>query len=81
MLNEYESAVYPGDIMAVCMARLIRNGDTVFHGVSSHLPMIAVLLAKKTHAPDAVHLNMNRRLRVLPAPGQNCMIRRLHPFP
>lgn len=58
MLNEYESAVYPGDIMAVCMARLIRNGDTVFHGVSSHLPMIAVLLAKKTHAPDAVHLNI-----------------------
>ncbi len=46
------------DIMAVALARLIRNGDTVFHGVSSHLPMVAVLLAKATHAPDAVYLNI-----------------------
>ena len=30
------------DIMAVCMARLLRDGETVFHGVSSHLPLIAV---------------------------------------
>ena len=37
--------IRPGDMMAVCMARLIRNGETVFHGVSSHLPMIALLLA------------------------------------
>ena len=53
-----ESAVRPGDMMAVELARLIRNGDRVFHGVSSHLPMIAVLLARHTHAPDAVHLNI-----------------------
>jgi len=48
----------PCDIMAVCMARLIRDGETVFHGVSSHLPLVAVLLAKQTHAPQAVHLNI-----------------------
>lgn len=46
------------DIMAVSLARLIRDGETVFHGVSSHLPMIAVLLAKRLHAPNAVHLNI-----------------------
>lgn len=46
------------DIMTVCMSRLLRNGETVFHGVSSHMPMIAVLLAKAMHAPDAVHLNI-----------------------
>lgn len=46
------------DIMTVCMARLIRDGETVFHGVSSHMPMVAVLLAKATHAPHAVHLNI-----------------------
>ena len=46
------------DIMAVCMARLIREGETVFHGVSSHLPLVAVQLAKSTHAPHAVHLNI-----------------------
>jgi glutaconate CoA-transferase subunit B len=45
-------------MMAVEMARLIRDGETVFHGVSSHLPLIAVLLAKATHAPHAVHLNI-----------------------
>ncbi len=48
----------PCDMMAVCMARLIRDGETVFHGVSSHLPLVAVLLAKQTHAPQAVHLNI-----------------------
>lgn len=46
------------DLMAVCMARLIRDGETVFHGVSSPLPMVAVLLAKALHAPNAVHLNI-----------------------
>ena len=46
------------DMMAVSLARLIRDGETVFHGVSSHLPMIAVLLAKRLHAPHAVHLNI-----------------------
>jgi len=48
----------PSDIMTVSMARLIRDGETVFHGVSSHMPMIAILLAKATHAPSAVHLNI-----------------------
>ena len=46
------------DIMVCAMARLIKNEETVFHGVSSHMPMLAVLLAKALHAPDAVHLNI-----------------------
>ena len=46
------------DIMVCAMARLIKNGDTVFHGVSSHMPMTAVMLAKALHAPDAVYLNI-----------------------
>ncbi len=46
------------DMMTVSMARLIHDGDTVFHGVSSHMPMIATLLAKKLYAPNAVHLNI-----------------------
>lgn len=48
----------PCDIMTVSMARLIKDGETVFHGVSSHMPLIAVLLAKATHAKNAVHLNI-----------------------
>ena len=50
--------IRPCDMMTVAMARLIEDGNTVFHGVSSHMPMIATLLAKKTHAPNAVHLNI-----------------------
>lgn len=46
------------DIMVCAMARLIQNGNTVFHGVSSHMPMIALMLAKGMHAPDAVYLNI-----------------------
>ncbi len=46
------------DIMVCAMARLIKDNNTVFHGVSSHMPMIATLLAKAIHAPDAVHLNI-----------------------
>ena len=49
--------IRPCDMMTVAMARLIHDGDTVFHGVSSHMPMIATLLAKSLHAPNAVHLN------------------------
>ena len=41
------------DMMAVTLSRLIRDGETVFHGVSSHLPMVALLLAKRLHAPCA----------------------------
>ncbi|MEA4997886.1 MAG: CoA-transferase [Candidatus Limiplasma sp.] len=50
--------IRPCDIMTVCLARLIQDGNTVFHGVSSHMPMVATLLAKRTHAPHAVHLNI-----------------------
>jgi glutaconate CoA-transferase subunit B len=46
----------PGDfntleLMAVCGSRLIKNGEVVFIGTG--LPMIAALLAKRTHAPSA----------------------------
>lgn len=44
--------------MVCTMARLIKDGNTVFHGVSSHMPMVAVMLAKAMHAPEAVHLNI-----------------------
>jgi glutaconate CoA-transferase subunit B len=39
------------ELMAVCASRAIRNGEVVFVGTG--LPMIAALLAKRTHAPDA----------------------------
>ena len=39
------------EMMAVCAARAIRDGETVFVGTG--LPMIGALLAKRTHAPRA----------------------------
>ncbi|MFQ5896010.1 MAG: CoA-transferase subunit beta, partial [Nitrospinota bacterium] len=46
------------DLMAVVLARCIRDGETVFHGVASVLPMVATLLARECHAPHLVYLNI-----------------------
>jgi glutaconate CoA-transferase subunit B len=46
------------DIMAISMARLLKDGEVVFHGVASPLPMVAILLAKKLYAPDLVYINI-----------------------
>ena len=46
------------DMMVVSLARLLRDGETVFHGVASPIPMVATLLAKQTHAPNLVYLNI-----------------------
>jgi glutaconate CoA-transferase subunit B len=39
------------ELMAVCGSKQIKNGDVVFIGTG--LPLIAAMLAKKTHAPRA----------------------------
>jgi len=46
------------DQMTCSISRLLEDGQSVFHGVSSHLPMIAMLLAKASHAPNLVHLDI-----------------------
>jgi len=46
------------DMMVVAIARLMENGETVFHGVSSPVPLAAVKLARKLHAPSLVYLNI-----------------------
>jgi glutaconate CoA-transferase subunit B len=44
--------------MAVAMARLLRDGELVFQGVNSALPMVAIALARKVHAPRLAYLNI-----------------------
>lgn len=44
------------ELMALCLSRTIREGDTVFNGVSVPLPFTAIMLARKTHAPNCVFL-------------------------
>jgi glutaconate CoA-transferase subunit B len=48
----------PDTMMVVALARLLRDGETVFHGVASPLPMIAILLAQRLHAPNIVYVNI-----------------------
>lgn len=46
------------DTMTCTLARILKDGENVFHGVSSHMPMIAVMLAKALYAPNLNHLNI-----------------------
>jgi glutaconate CoA-transferase subunit B len=55
------------EIMAVAIARLLRDGETVFHGVASPLPMVAILLAQRLHAPNLVYLNISGSVDPRPA--------------
>jgi glutaconate CoA-transferase subunit B len=48
----------PDIIMPIVLARLLRNGETVFHGVASPVPMVAIQLARRLHAPELVYLNI-----------------------
>jgi glutaconate CoA-transferase, subunit B len=48
----------PAELMVVAMARLLRDGEVVFHGVNSILPMVAVALARRLHAPRLQAINI-----------------------
>ena len=58
--------VDPRAMMVVSIARLLRDGETVFHGVASPLPMVAILLAKRLHAPNLVYLNITGSVDPIP---------------
>ena len=45
------------DLMIYAMALEIDNFNTVLHGVSSPLPILAMSVARKTHAPDMVYIS------------------------
>jgi glutaconate CoA-transferase subunit B len=54
--------------MAVAMARLLRDNETVFFGVASPLPMVAALLAKRLHAPGLTILTIPGGVDARPNP-------------
>ncbi len=60
------SSYTPQELMVVCAAREIREGEVVFVGM--RLPLIAFALAKRTHAPNAVGLFENGLVRDTPSP-------------
>ena len=45
------------DLMIYAMALEIDNFNTVLHGVSSPLPILAMSVARKTHAPDMAYIS------------------------
>ena len=58
MAVKIDENLQKADMMVTAIARLMNDGETVFHGVSSPVPMAAVKLAKKLHAPEMVYLNI-----------------------
>lgn len=55
-----------GELMVASAAREIRDGEVVFVGM--RLPLIAFVVAKRTHASNAVGLFENGVIRATPAP-------------
>lgn len=55
-----------GELMVASAAREIRDCEVVFVGM--RLPLIAFVVAKRTHAPNAVGLFENGVIRATPAP-------------
>lgn len=60
------TAITPGEVMVADAARQIRDGERVFVGM--RLPLIAFVVAKRTHAPNAVGLFELGLVRDEPAP-------------
>src|SRR6266566_2521964 len=44
------------EVMIYQVARTIKDGELVFHGYGSPVPTLAMLLARRTHAPHMVHV-------------------------
>src|SRR5271156_1001942 len=54
-----------GELMVAAAAREIRDGELVFVGM--RLPMLAFIVARRTHAPRAVGLYENGVIRQTPS--------------
>jgi glutaconate CoA-transferase, subunit B len=61
----------PAELMAIALARTIRDGEVVGQGVDSILPSLAILLARAMHAPSLTWITVaggiNPRLAELPS--------------
>src|SRR5260370_42435781 len=67
VLSEGSTMDYtPRELMVGCAARQIHDGENVFVGM--RLPLIALALEKRTHAPICIGIFEARIVRDLPAP-------------
>src|ERR1700720_2068602 len=67
VVSEKRAQAYtPRELMVASAARELRDGEVVFVGM--RLPLIAFVVAKKTHAPNAIGLFENGVIRSTPSP-------------
>lgn len=57
----------PPELMAVALSRLLRDGEVAAHGVNSILASLAILLARRLHAPNLRHVAIGGGLDASPA--------------
>lgn len=50
--------IQTADYITVALARTIEDGDRVFHGVASPMPVVAIRLAQQLQAKNAVYLSI-----------------------
>ncbi len=48
----------PTDFMIKCMAELINNGEVVYHGLASQIPVLSMLLAREVSGKDFIWLSV-----------------------
>ncbi|NOZ07179.1 MAG: CoA-transferase [Chloroflexi bacterium] len=48
----------PDELMVSALAHTLRDGERVMHGVASMIPVIAIQLARATHAPGLICVNL-----------------------
>lgn len=74
----------PADFLVVAMARQIPNGATVATGLLSWLPMLAIAVARATHAPELTYLNctgaVNPAMRSLPPSSTDVTLLKNNPY-
>lgn len=58
----------PAEMMAIAMARLVKNDELAFVGVNSPLPLVAVSLARRLHAPNCTFVSISGGVN--PSPRQ-----------
>ena len=54
------------DLMVIAIARALRRGERVFHGLCSTIPHIAIQLANQCYGADLDYLNITGGYRVTP---------------
>lgn len=57
-LNRNQLAEKQADLMVVTISHLLEDEEKVFHGVSSQLPMVSILLAQQMHAKNLTYINI-----------------------